>query len=409
MSAAPAARHARLGQPARCGIGASPVTRGRTSAPGTGCSPAARASREISAARRAPSSRSVARSAPPSARRSTSRARAGSPRALVEGRPAQREIGVVECSRRRRGARSTVARDRARGAARAKRARQRLAERAGVGVGGQDAERGVPLPGRRPAARRAPRPGPALARAPRLAGAARGGRRARPCRPRARRRGRRDRRRCGPARSPNRAPSAAGSSRRLASRTASRRSGDSRSSAASTPAASACSSTSRIRLAVARRRLSTRAIARKLDGSACTSASKRSRSRRNTWLGASARTVAERGSPGQERHLAEEVSGAEPVDPPGGAAVRIVHVDAQPSGGEHEEAVAGLALAADRVALLEDEGIEVGGELGERDPVDLREERDPGEGVLQVWAGPGAPGTSAVIVPSRDQATRSGR
>ena len=165
----------------------------------------------------------------------------------------------------------------------------------------------------------------------------------------------------------------------------------------------------RIRLAEARRRLSTRAIARKLDGSARTSASKRSRSRRKHV----ARYLrADRGRsrlPGQQRHLAEEVSRAESVDPSGGPAVRIVHVDAQPSGGEHEETVPGLALAADRVALLEDDGIEMGGQLGQRDPVDLGEERDPGEGILKVFGRLGSPGRPVVIVPSLDLATRSGR
>ena len=88
--------------------------------------------------------------------------------------------------------------------------------------------------------------------------------------------------------------------------------------------------------------------------------------------------------PGQQRHLAEEVSGTESVDPPRGAPVLLVHVDAQPSVGEDEEAVAWLALTADRRALLDVDGIEMGGQLGEREPVDLGEERDPGEGVLEV-------------------------
>jgi hypothetical protein len=50
-----------------------------------------------------------------------------------------------------------------------------------------------------------------------------------------------------------------------------------------------------------------------------------------------------------------------------------VHVHAQPSGGEHVEAVARLALTADRAALLDHEGIQVGGQLGQRDAVDLGE------------------------------------
>ena len=92
--------------------------------------------------------------------------------------------------------------------------------------------------------------------------------------------------------------------------------------------------------------------------------------------------------PGQERHLAEEVSGTESVDSPRGAPALLVHVDAKPSVGDDEEAVAWLALTADHRALLDVDGIEMGGQLGEREPVDLGEERDPGEGVPRGLARP---------------------
>ena len=162
-----------------------------------------------------------------------------------------------------------------------------------------------------------------------------------------------------------------------------------------------------MRLAEARRRLSTRAIARKLDGCGA--------HERLEALPVEAEHAARylradggrAGLPGQQRHLAEEVPGAEPVDPPGRAAVRVVDVDAQPSRGEHEQAVARLALAADGVALLEHDRIEMGGQLGERDPVDLGEERDPGEGVLQ--AGRARPEGRPSSSRHADPATRSGR
>jgi hypothetical protein len=77
--------------------------------------------------------------------------------------------------------------------------------------------------------------------------------------------------------------------------------------------------------------------------------------------------------PGEQRHLPEDVPRSEPLDPARGPVARIVHVHAQPSGGEHVEAVARLALTADRAALLDHEGIQVGGQLGQRDAVDLGE------------------------------------
>ena len=88
--------------------------------------------------------------------------------------------------------------------------------------------------------------------------------------------------------------------------------------------------------------------------------------------------------PGQERHLAKEVPGAEAVDPSGDLTGRVLDVDSQPPGGEHEQAVARLTLAADGLPLLEHDRIEVRGELGEREPVDLSEERHADQDVLEV-------------------------
>ena len=59
-------------------------------------------------------------------------------------------------------------------------------------------------------------------------------------------------------------------------------------------------------------------------------------------------------------------------------------MDGQPPGGEHEQAVARLALAADGLPLLEHDRIEVRGQLGEREAVDLGEERHADEEVLQI-------------------------
>ena len=167
MSAAPAPRHARLGQPARCGIDASPVTRGRSSAPVTGCSPAARASREISAEPGgAPSSRSGGAERSPQSSPEHFQGAGRIAPVAVEGRPRQREIGVVEDRRRRRDARSTVERDRAPGAA-PRGARAPVSCRAPGRRHGRPGRRATrPIPRPRPAARRAPPPGRALRAGP---------------------------------------------------------------------------------------------------------------------------------------------------------------------------------------------------------------------------------------------------
>ena len=385
MSAAPAARHARLAQPARCGIDASPVTRGRISAPAAGCSPDGEGeSRDLGGeARPVVAIRGAERSAerPPEHVQGAGRIAAGA----VEGRPPQREIGVVE---RRFVAEaldppsSAIGRE---GRHRAKRARQRLAERAGVGMGSQDAERRVPFPGRgqprgerlRPASHSggvlvSPEPlaedvaHDRAASAPDAEGREIGGDGARAIAEQSAERGRlfQEARFQDRLAALRRQPLERGLDPRRqrllldepdpvgGGQSAAQHAGD-------------------------RQEAGRFGVHERLEALPVEAEHVARRLRADRGRARLAR---------QQRHLAEEVPGAEPVDPSGGAAGRIVHVDAQPSGGEDEEAVAGLALAADGVAFLEDEGIEVGGELGEGDPIDLREERDPGEGVLQ--AGP---------------------
>ena len=127
------------------GIEASPVTRGRAPSPATGCSPTAKASREISAGKPPPvigirGAERAAERAPQELQRA-----GGLPPALVRGCPGQGEIGITQdgvVAEALDPPARAVRRQRRR---RAERPCERPAKRLGVGVRGQDAERGLPL------------------------------------------------------------------------------------------------------------------------------------------------------------------------------------------------------------------------------------------------------------------------
>jgi hypothetical protein len=87
----------------------------------------------------------------------------------------------------------------------------------------------------------------------------------------------------------------------------------------------------------------------------------------------------------EQSHFSERGPGLEGIDAPLGRAAPSRHVDAEGATDDQVERIARIALPEHGGARIDGNGLEVGGKLGERDPIQPREEIDAGEevGVLE--------------------------